>query len=259
MWYNANRHFSKAKEGENMVAVVTGAGKGIGKAIAQKLACDGYKIAVCYNTSKDKAEDTVSEIKANGGNAREYKLDITDSENVNSVMAEIEKDFGEILVLVNNSGIAEQLLFTDITDEAWNKMIATNLSGAFYCSRAVLPYMIHRKSGKIINIASIWGETGGSCEVHYSAAKAGVIGMTKALAKEVGPSGITVNCVSPGVILTDMTSHFGEEVLAELKEETPIGRIGTPEDVANAVSFLASSGADFITGIDLPVNGGMNI
>lgn len=259
MWYNANRHFSKAKEGVKMVAVVTGAGKGIGKAIAQKLACDGYKIAVCYNTSKDKAEATVSEIKANGGNAREYKLDITDSENVNSVMAEIEKDFGEISVLVNNSGIAEQLLFTDITDEAWNKMIATNLSGAFYCSRAVLPYMIHRKSGKIINIASIWGETGGSCEVHYSAAKAGVIGMTKALAKEVGPSGITVNCVSPGVILTDMTSHFGEEVLAELKEETPIGRIGTPEDVANAVSFLASTDAGFITGIDLPVNGGMNI
>lgn len=242
-----------------MVAVVTGAGKGIGKAIAQKLANDGFKVAVCYNTSKDKANEVVSEINANGGNARGYKLDITDSENVNLVMAEIEKDFGEIAVLVNNSGIAEQLLFTDITDEAWNKMIATNLSGAFYCSRAVLPYMIHRKSGKIINIASIWGETGGSCEVHYSAAKAGVIGMTKALAKEVGPSGITVNCVSPGVILTDMTSHFGEEVLAELKEETPIGRIGTPQDVANAVSFLASKNAEFITGIDLPVNGGMNI
>lgn len=247
------------KEGEKMVAVVTGAGKGIGKAIALKLSSDGFKVAVCYNTSKDKANEIVSEINANGGKARKYKLDITDSENVNSVMAEIEKNFGEISVLVNNSGIAEQLLFTDITDEAWNKMIATNLSGAFYCSRAVLPFMIHRKSGKIINIASIWGETGGSCEVHYSAAKAGVIGMTKALAKEVGPSGITVNCVSPGVILTDMTSHFGEEVLNELKEETPIGRIGTPEDVANAVSFLASSGADFITGIDLPVNGGMNI
>lgn len=242
-----------------MVAVVTGAGKGIGKAIALKLAIDGFKVAVCYNTSKDKANEVVSEINANGGRAKAFKLDITDSENVNSVMAEIEKDFGEISVLVNNSGIAEQLLFTDITDESWNKMIATNLSGAFYCSRAVLPFMIHRKSGKIINIASIWGETGGSCEVHYSATKAGVIGMTKALAKEAGPSGITVNCVSPGVILTDMTSHFGEEVLNELKEDTPIGRIGTPEDVANAVSFLASSGADFITGIDLPVNGGMNI
>ncbi len=242
-----------------MVAVVTGAGKGIGRAIAQKLANDGFKVAVCYNTSKEKANEVVSEINANGGNAKGYKLDITNSENVNSVMAEIEKDFGEIFVLVNNSGIAEQLLFTDITDESWNKMIATNLSGAFYCSRAVLPFMIHRKSGKIINIASIWGETGGSCEVHYSAAKAGLIGMTKALAKEVGPSGITVNAVSPGVILTDMTSHFGEEVLAELKEETPLLKIGTPEDVANAVSFLASKNADFITGIDLPVNGGMNI
>lgn len=242
-----------------MVAVITGAGKGIGKAIALRLAKDGYKIAVCYKNSKDAAENTVSEIEAFGGSAAAYQLDITDAQNVNSVIAEIEKDFGEIGVLVNNAGIAEQALFTDITDEMWRKMTDTNLSGAFYCSRAVLPYMIHRKKGKIINIASIWGETGGSCEVHYSAAKAGLIGMTKALAKEVGLSGITVNCVSPGVILTDMTSHFDESTMNELKDETPLGRIGTPRDVAGAVSFLASADADFITGQDLAVNGGMNI
>lgn len=244
---------------KSMVAVITGAGKGIGRATALRLAKDGYKIAVCYNNSRSAAEKTASDIISAGGTARAYKLDITDSQNVNSVIADIEKSFGEIAVLNNNAGIAEQSLFTDITDEMWRKMLDTNLSGAFYCARAVLPFMIHRKSGKIINIASIWGETGGSCEVHYSAAKAGVIGMTKALAKEVGPSGITVNCVSPGVILTDMTSHFDEDTMNTLKDETPLGRIGTPEDIAGAVSFLASSEADFITGQDLAVNGGMNI
>lgn len=242
-----------------MVAVITGAGKGIGKAIALRLAKDGYKIAVCYKNSKDAAENTVSEIEAFGGSAAAYRLDITDAQNVNLVISEIEKSFGEIAVLVNNAGIAEQSLFTDITDKMWQKMLDTNLSGAFYCTRAVLPYMIHRKNGKIINIASIWGETGGSCEVHYSAAKAGLIGMTKALAKEVGLSGITVNCVSPGVILTDMTSHFDADTMNELKGETPLGRIGTPEDVAGAVSFLASADADFITGQNISVNGGMNI
>ncbi len=242
-----------------MVAVITGAGKGIGRASALRLAGDGYKIAVCYNRSKEAAKKTVSDIILSGAKAKAYRLDVTDSENVNSVIADIEKDFGEIEVLVNNAGIAEQSLFTDITDEMWQKMIDVNLSGAFYCSRAVLPYMIHRKRGKIVNIASIWGETGGSCEVHYSAAKAGVIGMTKALAKEVGPSGITVNCVSPGVILTDMTSHFDESTINGLKDETPLGRIGMPEDVAGAVSFLASADADFITGQNISVNGGMNI
>lgn len=242
-----------------MVAVITGAGKGIGRAIALRLAKDGYKIAVCYNNSGAAAEKTAADIIAAGGTARAFRLDVTDSVNVNSVIADIENSFGEIAVLVNNAGIAEQSLFTDITDGMWQKMIDTNLSGAFYCSRAVLPFMIHRKHGKIINIASIWGETGGSCEVHYSAAKAGLIGMTKALAKEVGPSGITVNCVSPGVILTDMTSHFDEDTMNTLKDETPLGRIGTPEDVAGAVSFLASADSDFITGQDIAVNGGMNI
>lgn len=242
-----------------MVAVITGAGKGIGRETCLRLAKDGYKIAVCCNNSISEAEKTAEDIVAAGGVAKVFALDITDSQKVNSVFAEIEKDFGEIAVLVNNAGIAEQSLFTDITDEMWHKMIETNLSGAFYCTRAVLPFMIHRKSGKIINIASIWGETGGSCEVHYSSSKAGLIGMTKALAKEVGLSGITVNCVSPGVILTDMTSHFDEDTMQELKSETPLGRIGRPEDVAGAVAFLASGDADFITGQDLAVNGGMNI
>ena len=241
---------------KNKVAFVTGGAKGIGSAIVKRLISDGYKVAFTYNNSKEKALELANEFDEN---CKAYKLDITDSNAVKAVVDDIEKSFGEIHILVNNAGIAEQALFTDITDEMWHRMIETNLSGAFYCSRAVLKYMINRKSGKIINIASIWGETGGSCEVHYSASKSGLIGMTKALAKEVGLSGITVNSVSPGVILTDMTSHFDEETMNALKEETPLNKIGTPEDVAGAVSFLASKDADFITGQNLSVNGGMNI
>ncbi len=238
------------------VAFVTGGAKGIGSAIVKRFIKDGYNVVFTYNNSEEKALALANEL---GEICKAYKLDITDSNAVNTAMADVEKTFGEIYVLVNNAGIAEQALFTDINDEMWHKMIETNLSGAFYCSRAVLKYMINRKNGKIINISSIWGETGGSCEVHYSASKAGLIGMTKALAKEVGLSGITVNCVSPGVILTDMTSHFNKDTMNELKEKTPLNKIGTPEDVAGAVAFLASADADFITGQDLAVNGGMNI
>ena len=238
------------------VAFVTGGAKGIGSAIVKRLLNNGYKVAFTYNNSEEKAKKLCAEM---GADCKSYKLDITDSNAVKTVVDDIEKNFGEIAVLVNNAGVAEQSLFTDITDEMWHRMIETNLSGAFYCSRAVLKYMINRKSGKIINISSIWGETGGSCEEHYSASKAGLIGMTKALAKEVGLSGITVNSVSPGVILTDMTSHFDEDTMNTLKEETPLNKIGTPEDVAGAVSFLASKDADFITGQNISVNGGMNI
>ena len=240
----------------NKVALVTGGAKGIGCAVVKRLLSDGYKVAFTYNNSEEKAQKLCAD---SGADCKAYKLDITDSNAVNSVVNDIEKTFGEIAVLVNNAGIAEQALFTDITNEMWHRMTETNLSGAFYCSRAVLKYMINRKTGKIINIASIWGETGGSCEVHYSASKAGLIGMTKALAKEVGLSGITVNSVSPGVILTDMTSHFDEDTMNSLKEETPLNKIGTPEDIAGAVSFLASKDADFITGQNISVNGGMNI
>ena len=239
-----------------MKALVTGGAKGIGSAIVKRLISDGYKVAFTYNSSEEKAIALANEF---GESCKAYKLDITDSNAVKNVVDDIEKDFGEIAVLVNNAGVAEQALFTDITDKMWHKMIETNLSGAFYCCRAVLRYMINRKRGKIINISSIWGETGGSCEVHYSASKSGLIGMTKALAKEVGLSGITANSVSPGVILTDMTSHFDEDTMNALKEETPLNRIGTPEDVAGAVSFLASKDADFITGQNISVNGGMNI
>ena len=171
----------------------------------------------------------------------------------------IRKEFGEIDLLVNNAGIAQQKLFTDITDSDWDKMIGTDLSGTFYACREALPYMIRQKSGKIINVSSMWGQTGASCEVHYSAAKAGVIGLTKALAKEVGPSGIMVNCVCPGVVDTDMMSSFSKEDVDALTEEIPLGRIASADDIARVISFLASDDADYITGQIIPVNGGFVI
>lgn len=162
-------------------------------------------------------------------------------------------------VLVNNAGISSQKLFTDIKDDEWKKTIGVNLNGVFYCCKNVLPQMINRKSGVIINISSMWGEVGASCEVHYSASKAGVIGLTKALAKEVAPSGVRVNCIAPGVIMTDMMEDFDGETINELKAETPLGRLGTPEDIAAAALFLASDNASFITGQTLGVNGGFII
>jgi 3-oxoacyl-[acyl-carrier protein] reductase len=172
---------------------------------------------------------------------------------------QIRDELGEVDALVNNAGISSQKLFTDITDEEWRRTLSTNLDGAFYCSREALPHMIRQKSGVIVNVSSMWGEVGASCEVHYSAAKAGLIGLTKALAKEVAPSGVRVNCVAPGVIMTDMMKSFDERTVEELRLETPLEKLGTPENVAAAVLFLAGDDSSFITGQVLGVNGGMVI
>ena len=239
-------------------ALVTGGAKGIGSAICRALATDGYKIAINYNNSQTEAVDLKNELSAIT-EVEIFKADVSDSKQVREMFSEIEKAFGGVDVLVNNAGIAGQMLFTDITDEMWQKMINVNLSGAFYCCREALKFMINKKSGRIINIASMWGETGASMEVHYSASKAGLIGLTKALAKEVGLSGITVNVVSPGVIMTDMMKSFSEADIAVLKDETPLNSLGTAENVADAVSFLASEKADFITGQVISVNGGFVI
>lgn len=239
-------------------ALVTGGAKGIGSAICRTLAKDGYKIAINYNSSQTEAVDLKNELSAIT-EVEIFKADVSDSKQVREMFSEIEKVFGGVDVLVNNAGIAGQMLFTDITDEMWQKMINVNLSGAFYCCREALKFMINKKSGRIINIASMWGETGASMEVHYSASKAGLIGLTKALAKEVGLSGVTVNAVSPGVIMTDMMKSFSEADIAVLKDETPLNSLGTAENVADAVSFLASEKADFITGQVISVNGGFVI
>jgi 3-oxoacyl-[acyl-carrier protein] reductase len=239
-------------------ALITGGAKGIGAAVCRTLAENGFNLAINYNSSYSEACSLKKELSTLT-NVEIFKCDVSCSAQVKEMFSEINNHFGGVDILVNNAGIAQQALFTDITDSMWEKMLSTNLSGAFYCCREALPYMINQKSGKIINIASMWGEVGASVEVHYSAAKAGLIGLTKALAKEVGLSGITVNAVSPGVIETDMLSSFSEEDKACLKEETPLNRLGTVQDIAKAVGFLASDSADFITGQVVSVNGGFVI
>lgn len=241
------------------VALVTGASGGIGRAIALKLAADGYAIAVHCYSNEQKAQAVREDILAMGGRAEVFVCDITDADAVDFMVNEICRTLGCVTVLVNNAGVAQQKLFTDLSVEEWHRMMAVHADGAFYTCRAVLPDMIRAHSGSIVNISSMWGQTGGSCEVHYSAAKAALIGLTKALAKEVGPAGIRVNCVAPGVIQTEMLADISRETLNDLEEETPLCRLGTPADVAAAVSFLVSEGAAFITGQVLAPNGGIVI
>lgn len=241
------------------VALVTGSSRGIGRAIALRLAADGYAVAVHGNRSVAEAEHVCEQIRENGGTAKAFFCDVADSIAVSQLVEDVAQEFGTISVLVNNAGIAQQKLFTDISDSEWQRMMDVHVSGAFYACRAVLPAMIRARSGCIVNVSSMWGQTGGSCEVHYSTAKAALIGMTKALAKEVGPSGVRVNCVAPGVIRTDMLAGFDDSTLDELAQETPLCRLGTPEDVAAAVAFLVSKQAGFITGQVLAPNGGIVI
>jgi 3-oxoacyl-[acyl-carrier protein] reductase len=239
--------------------LITGASRGIGAAAARAFASEGYSVAINYLNSRAAAEALKAEIIDSGGYAEIFRADVADPVSVSDMVRSVIDNFGRIDVLVNNAGIAEQRLFTDITSEAWHLMISLNLTGVFNCTKAVLPGMITRKSGKIINISSIWGITGASCEVHYSAAKAAVIGFTKALAKEVGPSNIQVNCVAPGVIDTEMNRNLTEADRLAIAEETPIGRIGTAEEAASAILYLASQKAGFITGQVLSPNGGIVI
>lgn len=237
-------------------ALVTGASRGIGNAIARQLAVDGFRVIVNYYASQKEAEALAAELNARyPGSCTVLRADVSDRGQVEKMFAAA----GKIDVLVNNAGIAQQKLFTDITEREWDRMFDVNVKGIFHCCQCALPYMVHQKRGKIINISSMWGQVGASCEVHYSAAKAAVIGLTKALAKEVGPSGIQVNCVAPGVIRTEMNARLDEDTLSELKEETPLGTIGAAEDIAAAVSFLAGEKSGFITGQVLGVNGGMII
>lgn len=243
----------------NRVALVTGGSRGIGRAAAAALAREGFAVAVNYCNNEQAAKSCVEDIINAGGCAHAFRADVSDRAQVAAMIDNVHQTLGRVEVLVNNAGIAQQKLFRDISDTDWDRMFAVNVTGAFHCIQAVLPDMLSKKSGAIINLSSIWGITGASCEVHYSAAKAAIIGLTKALAKELGPSGIRVNCVAPGVIHTDMNSELDSDTLAGLCEETPLGVIGSPEDAANAVVFLASLKARFITGQVLSPNGGFVI
>ncbi|MEG1687709.1 MAG: 3-oxoacyl-ACP reductase FabG [Angelakisella sp.] len=245
---------------DTKTAVVTGGSRGIGSAIAQALAADGWQVAVVYHTGRVQAKALAAQLAAQYGvAAAAYGCDIADSAQVTELFRQVHAQLGEISLLVNNAGIAATGLFQDLTEEAWDRLFAVDVKGVFLCSRAVLPEMIRNQQGSIINLSSIWGITGASCEVAYSAAKAAVIGMTKALAKEAGPSHIRVNCVAPGVVATEMNRQLSPDDLAALCEETPLGRIGQPEEIAAAVAWLASEKAGFVTGQVLSPNGGMVI
>ena len=239
--------------------LITGASRGIGASIAGLFAEAGYRVFINYRRSDEAAKRLSDKLRDCGYPAQTIKADVSDPDEVRRMFREINSSCEGIDILINNAGIAQTKLFTDITDDDWSKMIACDLSSVFYCCREALPYMIKQKYGRIINISSMWGQIGGSCEVHYSAAKAGVIGLTKALAAEEGLSGITVNCIAPGVIGTDMLSGYSEEDLKSLAEDTPVGRLGTPADVARAALFLAKEDSSFITGQVIGVNGGFVI
>ena len=237
---------------------ITGGSRGIGAAAVLAFARAGYNVAFTYNSHPDAADAVRRQAEGinPGGLYLAIRADAGAPAQVRAAVARAEQEFGSLQVLVCNAGIAQVKLFTDTTDEDWRRMMAVDLDGAFYACRAVLPGMIHRKYGRILLVSSMWGQTGGSCEVAYSAAKAGLIGLGKALAKEEGPSGITVNVIAPGVINTDMVQVLGQETLDELTKETPLGRLGTPEDIAYAVAFFASERAGFITGQVLTADGG---
>lgn len=241
--------------------LITGGSRGIGAAAVLAFARAGYQVAFTWNNHASAAEQVLAQAQQMAPNSRFLALraDAADAVQVATAVRRAEQELGGLQVLVCNAGIAQQKLFTDTTDEDWRRIMGVDLDGAFYACRAVLPGMIHQKYGRILLVSSMWGQTGGSCEVAYSAAKAGLIGLGKALAKEEGPSGITVNIVAPGVIDTDMMAGFTDEDRAVLAEDTPVGRLGTPEEIARTLVFLADDASGYITGQVIGQNGGLVI
>lgn len=234
--------------------LITGGSRGIGAAAVAAFANAGYRVVLNYRVSEVAARKLADQWP---DQILLAQADVADRMQVEAMFQRVKKLWGGIDVLICNAGIAQQKLFTDLDEADWKRMLDVHLTGAFHCCQCALPHMIHQKWGRILTVSSMWGQIGGSCEVAYSAAKAGLIGLTKALAKEEGPSGITVNCVAPGVIDTDMMAGFSAQDKQELAEETPLGALGTPEQVADALLYLASDRADYITGQVLGVNGGL--
>lgn len=241
----------------NKVIVVTGGSRGIGAEIVKELARMGHTVILNYNKSETCAKNVEIELKNEGHVVDILKADVSNSLEAKKLIDFAIDKYGKIDVLINNAGICQDKLFTDITDEDWQNMMNNNLNSAFYCSREAAKNMIHNKSGLIINISSIWGITGGSMEVHYSTAKAGLIGLTKALAKELGPSNIRVNAIAPGIIDTDMNREYSKEDLENIKNEIPLGKIGTTHSIAKCIKWLLED--DYTTGEVISINGGWHI
>ena len=237
-------------------AIITGASKGIGAATAILFAQKGYNVVINYNESFESANLMCRSLVSNGFSASIQKANVSNRLEVDLMVKETLYKYGSVDVLVNNAGVAYQNLITDTDEVDYDRIIDINLKGVFNCCKAVTPTMVNQKSGKIINISSMWGQVGASCEVAYSAAKAGVIGLTKALAKELAPSGITVNAIAPGLIETSMNASISVEDLNSFVEQIPLSRMGSADEIAQAVYFLASENADYITGQILGVNGG---
>ena len=240
-------------------ALVTGAGRGIGKAIALELAAKGAFVIVNYNGSKEAAEQTVAEIKAAGGDAIAYQCSVSDYEACGAMITALIKEYAHIDILVNNAGITRDGLLMKMSEEDFDAVINTNLKGCFNTIRHMSRYFLKQRAGKIINISSVSGILGNAGQANYSASKAGVIGLTKAVARELASRGISVNAVAPGFVETDMTDALSDSVKENLKSQIPLGKIGHPQDIAKAVAFLASPDANYITGQVLSVDGGMAI
>lgn len=241
----------------NKVIIVTGGSRGIGAEIVKLLAKSGCIVILNYNKSESCAKNVENELKKQGHTVDIFKADVSIKEEAESLIKYAINKYGKIDVLINNAGISQSKLFTDITDEDWQNMINNNLNSVFYCTREASKNMIHNKQGLIINISSIWGITGASMEVHYSTVKAGVIGFTKALAKELGPSNIRVNAVAPGIIDTDMIKEYSKQNIEKIKQEIPLEKIGSAFNIAKCIKWLIED--DYVTGEVISINGGWNM